>query len=371
MRSWLRVGWALSVALPAVILVGELTCALLFRAERRSADEFRRLTPNIFQGQGFMEAGHKSLWEKFAWEYRPGARLAKDVMGLRYEVEINSHGFRTHEFAARKPRGTVRVICVGGSTTVQGLTNEQTYPALLEARLRKARPSCPVEVLNFGISGTDSGRWLAESDKLFSYEPDLVVQYDAVNDIMRDALPRYVREHPYRNLVQKSLFLSWIAPLDPRELDPALEGIVEKEEALARLCRLHDSDHLAGFFASPDYERAGREQRAFLDVNLAEGWTTWQGIRLTRYRDYARILRRYNTLLEEAALRGRLRAARVDQAVTDPGLYVDLCHMTEPGIARLADAFLPAVLDVVGARCLPEASSNRPLKDPGGPSEPR
>jgi hypothetical protein len=354
MRFWLRVAWVAGVSLPILAVAGELCCALLYRLERRSAEDYRRHTPNIFQGQGYMEAGHKALWERFAWSYRPGARLEKEVLGLRYAVEINSHGFRTHEFAVPKPRGTVRVICVGGSTTVQGLTNDQTYPALLEAHLRRARPGCPIEVLNFGISGVDSGRWLAEADNLFRNEPDLVLQYDAVNDIMREALPRYVREHPWHRGIYRSLLLSRLFPIAPEDLDPALEHIVANQEALGRLARLHDADHVSGFFASPDYARAGVEQRAYLDVNLAEGWTPWEGtLRLTRYSDYARILARYNGLLGEAVARGRLRGAAIDRAVRDPALFVDLCHMTQPGIGQLADAFFPAALEVVSARCPP------------------
>jgi hypothetical protein len=70
------------------------------------------------------------------------------VGGERFRVEVNSLGFRTHEFAVPKPPGLLRVVCIGGSTTVAGRTNDETYPAHLERMLRARHPGLTIEVLN-------------------------------------------------------------------------------------------------------------------------------------------------------------------------------------------------------------------------------
>jgi hypothetical protein len=62
------------------------------------------------------------------------------------------------------------------------------------------------------------------------------------------------------------------------------------------------------------------------------------------YRDYHRLLRRYQALFDDFGARSGVATARVHPGLEDPAHYVDLCHMTPEGIAALADAFAPAVL---------------------------
>ena len=349
------------MAPPIAGLAGEVVCILEFRAQQRAAAAFERRHPNLFVASGAREAGHKSVWKIPGWEYRPCARFEKDVGKTRYVVEINSLGFRTHEFLEKKPPATVRVICVGGSTTVQGQTNSETYPAILERNLRRLRPSCSLEVLNFGISGTDSTRWIADSATLFRFEPDVVVQYDAVNDIMARALPGYARQHPWRELLSRSLLLERLIPIEPQGLDSQLSRIVDNQVTLEELCRRHGATHLSLSFAAPDYDRAPQDERAYLQVNLAEGWTSWPGtIHLRHYPEYAHILARYNVLFEEATRSGGLEGVLVHRALSDPRLFVDLCHMTQQGIAELAELVTPPVSAAVAVRCSRLKNAGRP-----------
>jgi hypothetical protein len=341
-----RVMWGLLVGLPILGLAGELVCAIERVQQRRAADSFRLRNPNPFEATSVREAADKSLW-KVRWsEYQPGARLEMSVAGERYVVEINSQGFRTHEFSERKSPGVLRVVCIGGSTTVE----DETYPAILERRLLEMYPSHPLEVLNFGISGSYSDHWLQDPSKLFRYGPDVVVQYEAVNDIIWRALPRYAQDHPWKRRLYRGLLFERLFPIDPRELDPDLARVVENQVRLDQLCRLHRAAHLAGSFAAPDYDTALPEERAHLDVNLAD-WTADRGaLRLTRYKDYGRIVARYDELFEQAVAMRHLEGVMVHRALSDPTLFVDICHMNRNGIARLADVILTAVSPVIAAR---------------------
>lgn len=94
-----------------------------------------------------------------------------------------------------KPRDKYRIICIGGSTTFEGSTNNSTYPALLENKLNNYFHCDRIEVLNCGISGlnqenicqggTDYFRDVchlrskgikAKADVIFSYIKDYLKQ---------------------------------------------------------------------------------------------------------------------------------------------------------------------------------------------------
>jgi hypothetical protein len=88
--------------------------------------------------------------------YEPGeARCrARHYHGGPQRVTVNSFGFRDPERTREKPAGALRIACVGASTVYgHSVHDEETYPARLEAYLRKALGR-PVEVWNGGLSGS-------------------------------------------------------------------------------------------------------------------------------------------------------------------------------------------------------------------------
>src|SRR5436309_7841910 len=62
---------------------------------------------------------------------------------------VNAAGFRGEEIELPKPAGTLRIVTLGGSTTL-GVTNpyEESYPFLLQRRLRERFPGRRIEVQN-------------------------------------------------------------------------------------------------------------------------------------------------------------------------------------------------------------------------------
>jgi hypothetical protein len=132
------------------------------------------------------------------YELRPGAR-EEDAPSRT--VTINSLGFRGPERTVRKPDGTFRVICFGGSNTFGALVGDgETYPARLEAELNRELPG-RFEVWNAGVdayvlmqNAAAAGRALRE------YSPDLLI-FQVSNCGRRPFLAgqpyeRYFREDP-------------------------------------------------------------------------------------------------------------------------------------------------------------------------------
>ena len=342
----LGVLWIAFAGLVIAALAGEVWLRFQWSRAFKVSEPFR--TGNVFFAHGNeMNAGSRGLWRKPWRKYEPGARLEMDAGGQHFRIEINALGYRTREFTPEKPAGTVRVICIGGSTTVAGRTNEETYPALLEARLRRRWPGLPLEVLNLGTSGVDSALWLSWIDKVLGFEPDVVVQYEAINDIAWAELPAFAARHPWRRWMQESLLFERLRGFDPAELLPEMRETLDLRLEMERRCRAQGVAYLTATFAAPDQARATEEFRQTLDVGTLF-WT--RHFPLRRFATYEAILDRHNALLVELAERHRLSRVLVQERLRDPALFVDACHFTPKGIGLLAETFEPGVAELVSDR---------------------
>lgn len=92
----------------------------------------------------------------------------------------NRFGFPDDEFHYARSPGSLRVACLGGSTTAGA------YPGLLEEWLQAHVPAgTPVEVLNFGMGGWTSAHSLANYVlNVVDFQPDYVVFHHAHNDFI-------------------------------------------------------------------------------------------------------------------------------------------------------------------------------------------
>lgn len=114
------------------------------------------------------------------WSPRPGALYAKTDT----EERINSLGFRGPEVAKKKPPRTLRVACLGDSSTFGfGILYPQTYTATLQKYLGNVLDT-DVEVVNAGVVGYSSTQALARLRRdVLPLRPDVVtVMLGAVNE---------------------------------------------------------------------------------------------------------------------------------------------------------------------------------------------
>ena len=105
--------------------------------------------------------------------------LARRLGGSKGDWRYNNFGFADDDFRYAKPDNTIRVACVGGSTTESG------YPTILERILseRFGDSATRLEVLNFGIAGWTTAHSLVNfSLNVVDFEPDYVVFHHAWND---------------------------------------------------------------------------------------------------------------------------------------------------------------------------------------------
>lgn len=106
-------------------------------------------------------------------------------------TSFNSLGFRGREFSKEKSQNTIRIVCLGGSTTYGvDVGDNETWPAILELFLLGSLPGKQVEVLNAGVPGYISAHSLYNfENELQKFNPDFVIVLDGLNDIITTFKP--------------------------------------------------------------------------------------------------------------------------------------------------------------------------------------
>ncbi len=95
------------------------------------------------------------------------------------------HIFNTQRFSARKPAGTFRIFCMGGSTTYGHPYEDPTsFAGWLRAMLPKADPSRRWEVINCGGISYASYREALLMEELTQYQPDLFIVLSGHNEFL-------------------------------------------------------------------------------------------------------------------------------------------------------------------------------------------
>ncbi len=91
--------------------------------------------------------------------------------------DVNSWGFNFEELPLEKPKDTIRIVCLGGSTTA----GQNSWPYWLERTLEEK--GMKVEVLNFGVEAWTSAESLSTLMFLgLDFSPDYVLVHHTNND---------------------------------------------------------------------------------------------------------------------------------------------------------------------------------------------
>jgi len=115
---------------------------------------------------------------------RPGYTVEANKISLR----INSLGFRGEEIARTKPPNTLRIACLGASTTFSAeVADQATWPHKLQQALQARLPNVTVQVINAGIPGAIASHSLKNlQHRVLPLQPDLVIYYEAHNEVHHD-----------------------------------------------------------------------------------------------------------------------------------------------------------------------------------------
>jgi hypothetical protein len=289
---------------------------------------------------------------------RPGYELTSQTISIK----INSLGFRGDEIAAAKPPKTVRIACVGASTTFSAevSTNHATWPARLQQLLQRDYPDVKIEVINAGIPGyvvTESLKNLER--RVLPLDPDIVIFYEANNDMANDTralarqqgliptsdgylsgpastLSRYslLFDLAYKNsriLMSRSDTQTGKLATVPANLPDRFIGELGKMDALLRSRGIQFvlSTYLVKY--RRDQDRATQ----IANANVSFYYMPWMTIDalldgMDRYND---------AIVVFATSHGVPVVTDRDSVPADDAHYVDWAHMTDAGSARMAERF--------------------------------
>lgn len=161
-----------------LLLEGACRLALHFLAD--ASQEVVQDKKDFMDLQNFQVGQYAQKDDLLGYSLTPGKMVG--------EYSINSLGFRGRDFTPDKAPGTVRVICVGGSTTIGSNAGGDAfaYPAILEEILRKVFPRAQnIEVINAGVFGYHSWHSLIRVENEFDrLDPDCYIFMDGLNDVM-------------------------------------------------------------------------------------------------------------------------------------------------------------------------------------------
>jgi len=173
------------------VVVGLLTCLLTLIAAEIFLFFFHPISyQKIPTGEG------NKIWRELLHQ-------SSSIPGLKYEltpnydhklwgviVKTNSYGMRDDEPILSSDESLKRIIVCGDSYTFGfGVSGEETYSNVLEARLNEMSQDMQYEVLNMGVSGyCTQDQTLLLINKGLPWDPDLVIIGYVLNDPEVEAL---------------------------------------------------------------------------------------------------------------------------------------------------------------------------------------
>ena len=342
--------------LAAIIIIGgiwglaELSIRSYFTITDRKNPYIKK---ELRKHAALQEAYDLSLWEIPGVKYKKNASLKIDLDGEELRVKINSKGFRTHEFRDKKPQGLYRIICVGGSTTVIGRTNEETYPALLEKKFKERFPGRDMEVLNFGVSKYGTSEIINLCYDSMKYQPDLFLKYNGMNDLWWDYFIMLNDRMPaWKKLLSRSYIFQWffwkylLPPMDSIRRDFEKGLYPPLRELIFRLRKAGSAMIMITFF-SPDLDSLTKEQKYYLDFSVRTFWGRQLGtLPFIRIEPYLDTLKTYNKTIRDFC--GENKVACIDlnkQFPPDFNLYIDPCHFSQKGIEEASELIYRALVE--------------------------
>jgi hypothetical protein len=284
-----------------------------------------------------------SIWEEVFLRYAPNVRSREQFI-----FNTNSQGWRDDPMAIPKPDNVVRIVCIGGSTTVRGLTNAMTYPNLLERMLREHFNTDRIEVVNCGVEVVDSMKETVLLDAYLENDPDLILHYNFVNDLPGllmqwagidpsqgetwDDLPRFrlrSSELMYRLFNRRLLGTE-------RALRHGIQQFTfaQRETLLNRL-RAAGVELAVCSFAYPKVEDLDARAHALFDWRIHhQGWGWPKVITIDTY---GYLVGLYNDLLKSWSKEHNIHYIPLaEEFHGDEKDFTDVCHLNAPAIEAKA-----------------------------------
>jgi lysophospholipase L1-like esterase len=264
------------------------------------------------------------------------------------EMAIFRHGVA---IPLKKPAGELRVICLGGSTTVNVAARPaENYTRLAEERLRRDHPGQRIVVLEAGGDAFSTAHAVANLGlRLLALEPDVVTLLENVNDLTAQKFGARLAPD-YANKYLDDAFLAY-------EHRGGLGGAILRGSRAAQMLKWRlsllkttlEKSSRGGTVVNPEDGRAAfrRNLLTFVAVARAHGVSPiliTQSHRQGEAAAFGGEFLEYNRLVRAvAAEQGVPLADAAPELSGRPELFVDEVHMNAAGLAELEQRVGPAI----------------------------
>lgn len=338
-----------------------------------------RMARRVRHDRRFWDAGAAPAPRSLSFQSHPYALYVKKPHN-RGLYPSNSLGYSgTREWSATRLPGSVRIYCVGGSTTEahdpqQG--PDASWPGKLEDRLRARFPGRGIECINAGTAGYTSAESLAEF--LFrgvDLQPDILLVYHNVNDAWTCQMVDGFKSDYSHARRHKPWRVGWVNRL------PQLPWCLTYQRLRAWIAdRYGKANALIYWIADPPWTAAravdpmavAAFRRNIINLaRVAQAWSClpvliqwecdWEARQLPEYlprnaemtQVYFDLLRANNHALEEIA--SQIEGCRcISVGPFDPHDFVDTIHFSPRGLdemaRRVAEKIEPLVASILEER---------------------
>ena len=296
---------------------------------------------------GHFTEGPDSAWAIPMYRYKKNWSRPGDISSY------NNLGFRDDDIVAPKPDGVIRIVCIGGSTTEEGNANDNTYPRILQTKLRAWLGTDRIEVINCGICGMVSSTERMRMPDYLALQPDLILHYNAINDICHRDFPVWL-ENAGRLQAKfgKSKFMAryfnrWYLPSDEYITKYVRATTLRNIRAMKYAAREKHVDMACCSFAFPTLSWWDFRNRNYLDINMR---AVWHG-EMVNFNTYRHVMSLYNRLLKETCEQeGIYYVPAAENMHAGMDHFFDVCHMTPTGMEMKTNVIGAYVKDYVQRR---------------------
>lgn len=210
----------------------------------------------------------------------------------------------------------------------------------MERKLRYYFHTVKIDVINAGICGIRSSDEVRRIWDYLNLQPDLIVYYNAINDICYCYLPEWLKlPNPYRKYLKISALLNYI--LNEKNLPPEEyianyfeENILTHLRAMHCACKSKGVDMAICSFAYPTLKWYELIPMLYCDFNVRNVWT-WQikDSPTIRFNTIAKIIDIYNRQLKKFCEReGIIYIPVAEEFKAGMNHFLDICHTTPLGL---------------------------------------
>lgn len=280
--------------------------------------------------------------------------------------QTNSLGYRNEEFTVEKDKDTIRVLCLGGSTTYMWpyvKNPKDTWVAQLEAKLQTISGK-RVQVINGGLNyGTSAEAVAGYVFRHRHLEPDLIIYHGGGNDVLPLFFDGYDPEYAHfrdhgsglrprpgertllsRSNIAKYLYARWLEPVGTVfYTKPFWE--VPRQEAVERVKRTDPE----GFRRNVEYlvsqaKQAGSQVVLFGFLQARKENLSKNAQAFTGYEDALVIgLEKTYAVMDQVARRHGIPFIIPPQDKFKDEWFLDNCHLTVEGEAMKAEILFDAL----------------------------